>query len=392
MEESIISHRNVAYSINSNGEDNVYETLPSLGGTLPHDLPEEDLNAATGKEVSIKVRVLCYTVVTILALVIAVFSLIMASVGVIYESQINKQEIQELNIQLNHTRQRIQTLFQADQNIIATLKLEGISYPASSCSDIPQYKPSGEYWIATDSTSSPVRVYCDMDRTSCSCNTTGGWMRVANLDMTDSNQNCPDGFRLVSRTTPPLRTCGRPGPAGCVSTTYPTYGVEYSRVCGRVIGYQDKTTDAFDPYFDNRTLSIDDVYVDGVSVTHGQSPRQHIWTFANAADETRSTNLVCPCTRPDIPYTGVVPPFIGQDYFCETGSRQEISRIFYSDDPLWDGQGCGRASTCCEFNNPPWFCKQLPQPTTGDIELRLCANLDVDNENTPLEIIEIYVQ
>ncbi len=32
-----------------------------------------------------------------------------------------------------------------------------------------------------------------------------------------------------------------------------------------------------------------------------------------------------PCTRPDFPYTGVVPPFIGQDYFCETVSRQGFS-------------------------------------------------------------------
>ncbi len=71
-------------------------------------------------------------------------------------------------------------------------------------------------------------------------------MRVANLDMTDPNQNCPDGFGLVSRTTP--RTCGRPGP-GCVAITYPTYGVEYSRVCGRVIGYQDKSPKAFESIY-----------------------------------------------------------------------------------------------------------------------------------------------
>ncbi len=63
-------------------------------------------------------------------------------------------------------------------------------------------------------------------------------MRVANLDTTKTAH--ADGFGLVSRTTPPLRTCGRPGP-GCVSITYPTYGMEYSRICGRVIGYQDKS-------------------------------------------------------------------------------------------------------------------------------------------------------
>ncbi len=145
-------------------------------------------------------------------------------------------------------------------------------------------------------------------------------MRVSNLDMTDPNQNCPEGLRLVTRTEPPLHTCGREGP-GCTSTTYSTYGVEYSKVCGRIIAYQNNT---LTPYFINISLSIDDVYVDGVSLTYGQSPRQHIWTFAGAVDETRSDAHVCPCTRPDLPYTRVVPPFIGQDYFCETGSRQRF--------------------------------------------------------------------
>ncbi len=220
-------------------------------------------------------------------------------------------------------------------------------------------------------------------------------MRVANLDMTDPNQNCPAGTRLVTRTTAPLRTCGgqiKRG-AGCTSTTYSTYGVEYSKVCGRIIAYQYGTPDAFAPYFSNRSLSIDDVYVDGVSLTHGQSPRQHIWTFANALNETAGSAIFkCPCTRPDRPYTGVVPPFIGQDYFCETGSRQAFSsRIFYTDDSLWGGQGCGGTSTCCEFNNPPWFCKQLPQPTTDNIELRLCFD-QIPDEDTPIEIVEIYIR
>ena len=37
----------------------------------------------------------------------------------------------------------------------------------------------------------------------------------------------------------------------------------------------------------------------------------------------------------------------------------------YSDDPLWDGAGCGDSSTCCQFNNPP---SSLPQATTDDVE------------------------
>ena len=219
-------------------------------------------------------------------------------------------------------------------------------------------------------------------------------MRVANLDMTDPNQNCPAGFRLVNRTSAPLRTCGRPGPVGCVSTTFQTYGVEYSHVCGRVIGYQDRTPDAFAPYADSSGgMTIDSYYVNGVSFTHGQSPRQHIWTFAGAVEEVaRIPKNSCPCTRPNITYAGTIPSFVGQDYFCDTGSREAVESIFYHNDPLWDGQGCGGNSTCCEFNNPPWFCRQLPHPTTDDIELRICGDEDTSNEDTPIEQVEIYIR
>ena len=283
------------------------------------------------------------------------------------------------------------------QDIHNTLQEElGVRYtgtffnPASSCREVPQDSPTGEYWIQTSTTNSPVQVYCDMNRTCCS--TTGGWTRVANLDMTDPNQQCPDGFRLVNRTTAPLRTCGRYQPAGCVSTSFSAFGIEYSQVCGRIVGYQDRTPDAFWSYYTNMSLTIDDNYVEGVSLTHGQLPRQHIWTFAVALDEQRSSEFVCPCTRPDSNYTGIVPPFVGQDYFCETGSRDFAEFIFYANDPLWNGQGCGGNSTCCSFNNPPWFCKDLPQPTTDDIELRLCGDEDIADEDSPLEIVEIYIK
>ena len=140
--------------------------------------------------------------------------------------------------------------------------------------------------------------------------------------------------------------------------------------------------------------TIDSNYMDSVSLTHGHSPRQHIWSFVGAVDETDIyRQSICPCTRPDLPYTGgTIPSFMGQDYFCDTASRTRYSVIFYSDDPLWDGQGCGNVSTCCDFNNPPWFCKQLPQSTKDDIELRICGDEEVtDNEDTPIEQVEIYI-
>ena len=85
---------------------------------------------------------------------------------------------------------------------------------------------------------------------------------------------------------------------------------------------------------------------------------------------------------------------MGNDYFCDSGTNEADENILqdYPDDPLWDGEGCEGANTCCQFNNPPWFCKQLPQPTTDDIELRICSNYIISNEDTPIERVEIYVQ
>ena len=105
------------------------------------------------------------------------------------------------------------------------IPLGSFENPATSCNQISQNYSSGEYWIQQNSTSTPFQVFCDFSYRNYSCNATGGWMRVVDLDMTDSNQNCPDGFRMVSRTEPPLRLCGRPGPTGCVSTTFPTHGI-----------------------------------------------------------------------------------------------------------------------------------------------------------------------
>ena len=260
--------------------------------------------------------------------------------------------------------------------------------PAASCKNIPTSSPSGNYWIQSTSTGYATMEYCHMSP-PCSCSRPSGWMRVAELDMTDPQEHCPSGFRTI---TSPKRMCaGRYYYRGCSSVTFPVNGVHYSRACGRVIGYQYSSMDAFGPFYLNPS-TIDSVYVDGVSLTHGRSPRQHIWTFANAVDETRSQHWVCPCTKTDSLYTGAVPPFVRNDYFCDTGSHYPFQNQWYTQDPLWDGEGCRGSSTCCEFNNPPWFCRELPQTTTDDIELRLCRDEYSSNENCALELIDIYVQ
>lgn len=264
--------------------------------------------------------------------------------------------------------------------------------PALSCNHIYSNRStntSGYYWLRKCDGSS-FRAYCAMSN-PCGCSgNSGGWRRIAFVNMTDPFQPCPGGTRLF-RESNPIRTCARLT-HGCISLMYDTDFMSYQHVCGRVIGYQHRSPDAFSPYNSDTAKTIDENYIDGVSITYGHSPRKHIWSFAVGLDETTTDNNRCPCANRNFPYNSKVPPFIGNDYFCETGSRMAVGTGFYAEDPVWDGEGCGAISTCCSFNNAPWFCKALPQTTRENIELRMCGDEDNENENIPVQLIELYVQ
>ena len=42
--------------------------------------------------------------------------------------------------------------------------------------------------------------------------------------------------------------------------------------------------------------------------------------------------------------------------------------------------------------NMPWFLKTLDETTTDNIELRVCSDQGLSDEDIPLDIIEIYVK
>jgi hypothetical protein len=148
------------------------------------------------------------------------------------------------------------------------------------------------------------------------------------------------------------------------------------------------------------TYRLEDTYVDGVSLTHGPAgSRQHIWTFVAVLYETgpdyaSRLGSVCPCTESNTHWPHQIPSFIGNSYFCDSGNPGPdfSNSTTYLDDPLWDGEGCGTCSTCCQLNNPPWFCMTLPQPTMDDLEVRICGDQEISNEDTNIELMDIYVQ
>ena len=260
------------------------------------------------------------------------------------------------------------------------------SHPASSCKEIIEIEsnsPSGYYWLRA-SNGSAVRIFCDMTRT-CG-GVTGGWMKVAELNMNDTTHQCPSSLNTHIQSR--KRLCARKvNAAGCSSVNYPTQGIGYSEVCGKVIGYQFASTDGA-AYVGG---SIDGPYIDGVSLTHG-SPRQHIWSFISAVSEdAQHSRSACYCTNRNS--RGPLPPtFVGQDYFCDSGNHLWPGVFQFSDSPLWDGAGCGSNSDCCTFHNPPWFYKNLAQGTRDDIEMRVCRDEVSTNEDVYIEKVDLYVR
>ena len=106
--------------------------------------------------------------------------------------------------------------------------------------------------------------------------------------MSDPSEQCPPSWRPYHNISDNgLRACGRQvttsTTGGCNSQSY-TVQQSYQRVYGKIIGYQIGSPDVFNPGHYQR-LSIDEPYVDGVSVTYGD-PRKHIWTFAGGISET----------------------------------------------------------------------------------------------------------
>ena len=225
-----------------------------------------------------------------------------------------------------------------------------------------------------------------------------GWEKIAFYDF--SQQECPPDFtraygpfnNVSCEATNRVRsTCNRCYSYYSSSLPLPVQGRSYSSVCGRVRGhgYGRAFRNAIDDC--NCKNSLEQAYVHGVSLTHGPAGRRtHIWTFAAAyADGHPYTPYNCGCSNTNKNWTHATPGDVGDDYFCDSnrqyteGGRYEEDK----DDDLWDGEGCGSSSSCCEWKDPPYFCKQLHNTTSEDMEIRLFSY-----SITTVSLIEIFVK
>ena len=263
----------------------------------------------------------------------------------------------------------------------------GMNYTGSSCENIynnnPEIRTKSGYYRINDA----HWTYCNMTAIEIASNfisTCAGvgeqWRRIVDIDIS-AGDNCPSGW--TKDTYSGYSFCRKSfDGVGCSSVTLTTNGATYQGVCGKARGYQ-KGHPNLDLAFSS--LTIDDHYVNGLSITYG-SPRQHIWSYANG--DYDNGGIYCPCDG-----TGdTAPSFIGSNYYCESGrGSTDDHAAYHFDDPLWDGSGC-IYSNCCSVPNQPWFYRQLNEMTSANIEARLCDKRGFAAGFTMIDQLELYIQ
>ena len=90
--------------------------------------------------------------------------------------------------------------------------------------------------------------------------------------------------------------------------------------------------------------------------------------------------------------------FLGSEYYCESWHVPIYKGLpsdykLYPDSSLCGGQQCGgNEGPYCTNPNMPWFMTTLNETTTEDIELRMCGSEHSWDEDTPLEVIDLYIR
>lgn len=222
--------------------------------------------------------------------------------------------------------------------------------PASSCQQIYNLHPSapsGFYWIRANNGSN-IFTHCDLQYI---VGFSRGWMRIAKLSKTTQGADC---FKGLTHSSYDNRSCIPEVTGSTCSQLIFSSSTTYSNVRGvwRIYGVGSLNG------FGSTPRSINEMYVDGVSITYGTQPnRKHIRTLAASSK---------PTCLPSWTFFGAY------DYNC--------MRV----EPL-NATSCAR-SCHGKFN------KQLNEFTTEDIEVRVCRRQERHNADIIMQEFELFVQ
>ena len=194
------------------------------------------------------------------------------------------------------------------------------------------------------------------------------WRQIVYIDMTDSDSKaqCPKGLTKVKNDK--LLGCFK---KDCTPLKLNITG-NYTRVCGRVSGYQQGDTKGF---IDLEPSDFSIPYAHGVLITSNNFS-EHLWSYLAATSEEH-----CPCAFEENPE----PTAFDSTYHCVFNSTKSGQRY-----PLWDR--CDTAyNACCTKSKKKmhgWFHNSINQ-TIDSIEVRWCAPKD---GAIVTDILQIWVQ
>ena len=274
--------------------------------------------------------------------------------------QILKREVVESSTAANDNFQRFRDGLDRDIQTFHTF---------NSCTNVfilSIQLPPGRYMIRSGG--SVREEYC-ME----ACNGIRGvWKRIAYLNTDENPVSCPGGFEIRSGTSYPPLCRLMDTSAGCSSVLYPSNGMSYSQVCGTVRVHPAGTPDGFHTF---DTKSEED-YVDGVSITYGDSSnRNHILTFTAAVTVESNTREcgICGYNKPIFP---------GNNFTCTAAHCNDGNNCY--PETLWGNE----VQQC--FGNETFY-RQLSEPTTESIEMRVCRDQDQSDEDILVSLVELFV-
>lgn len=115
----------------------------------------------------------------------------------------------------------------------------------------------------------------------------------------------------------------------------------------------------------------------------------HEITIGTLQQDARKATLMVTGIVRSGPSAPSPPPFVGENYFCESGTTVPERFQWFLDDPLWDAQGCVSGSSCCDRGQ--WFIRTLSQEMTDNIEVSWCSRESAENEDIGVEQLEILI-
>ena len=204
----------------------------------------------------------------------------------------------------------------------------------------------------------------------------GNWVKIGSINPLAS---CPCGF--TSANIGGAQVCWKSN-TGCASFSF-NPAQRYKAVCGAAAAYAYGSPDAFS-HSHSSTETINQAYVDGISITHG-SLRHHVFTYA-------ATNWLgdCPCKGGKLG-----PSFVGNNSYCGDqvlASGEHWTQKWYPNTILWHAAiGCTDSECYDDFR--PWFSVETANGATTDlIEVRSCQDQGYPDEAIGIAHLEIYVR